>query len=89
MSLPGRWVLRIDHSVEKSLQKIPRRDAEAILEIIKVLPLNPYFGDLQKMHGQDNAWRRRVGSYRLFFKLYSAESTIFVFRLERRASKTY
>ena len=68
---------------------MPRRDAEVILEVIKILPLNPFFGDIQKMKGEDNAWRRRVGSYRIFYKIKASEKVILVFHLERRSSKTY
>ena len=73
------WDLQIDLSVLRVLRKIPRHDAEAILKIIKLLPLDPYFGDIKKMKGYAGAWRRRVGNYRI----------VLVFRIERRTSKTY
>lgn len=89
MTLSGNWDLQVDPDVYKALKKIPRRDAEAILAVIKLLPINPYFGDIQKMKGEENAWRRRVGSYRIFYKIKVLEKMILVFKLERRTSKTY
>lgn len=83
------WDLHIDSSVFKTLKRMPQRDAEVILEIIRLLPINPYFGDIQKMKGGDNAWRRRAGSYRIFYKIKTFEKVILVFHLERRMSKTY
>ncbi|MDO8620899.1 MAG: type II toxin-antitoxin system RelE/ParE family toxin [Candidatus Levybacteria bacterium] len=81
--------MQVDSDVFKNLKKIPQRDAKAILVVIKLLPTNPYFGDIQKMKGEKNAWRRRVGSYRIFYKIKALEEIILVFKLERRTSRTY
>jgi mRNA-degrading endonuclease RelE of RelBE toxin-antitoxin system len=83
------WDLQIDPSVFKILKKIPRHDAEAILKIARLLPLDPYFGDIRKMLGHANAWRRRVGNYRIFYKIKVEGKIILVFHIERRTSKTY
>ena len=48
MNSSKSWDLQIDSSVLKILQKIPRENAENILKVIKLLPVNPYFGDIQK-----------------------------------------
>ena len=89
MNLSKNWDLRVDPAVFKALKGMVQRDAETILKVIKALPLNPFFGDIQKMRGKDNVWRRRVGSYRIFYKIETSEKTILVFYLERRTSKTY
>ena len=89
MPSPEPWVLRIDPGVLRKLEQIPKRDAKRILRAVRGLPLNPYYGDIQKMKGQENVRRRRVGSYRFFYKLYSSERTALVFELERRTSTTY
>lgn len=89
MNLSKNWDLRTDLDVLKVLQKIPRENAEKILKIIKLLPVNPYFGDIQKMRGEEGVWRRCIGSYRLFYKIKKESNIILVFRLERRTSNTY
>ena len=89
MSSLGSWDLQADPSVLKVLERIPRRDAERILGVIRLLPVDPYFGDIQKMKGEENAWRRRIGSYRVFFRIKVFERVVLVFHLERRTSKTY
>ena len=89
MGSHAAWVLRIDPGVLKTLKQIPRPKAEAIFEILKFLPKDPYFGDIQKIENQDDVWRRRMGSYRLFYRIKQKEKIILVFRLERRTSKTY
>ena len=89
MSLSKSWGLRVDPAVFKALKRIPRRDAEVLLEVIRLLPVNPYFGDIHKMKGENNVWRRRAGSYRIFYKIDVVNRVILVFHLERRTSKTY
>jgi mRNA-degrading endonuclease RelE of RelBE toxin-antitoxin system len=89
MPSPEPWVLRIDPSVLKELEQIPRSDAKRILQTIKGIPLNPYYGDIQKMKGEENSWRRRIGSYRLFYRLLQKEKVVLIFHLERRTSTTY
>ena len=89
MNSPKSWDLQIDPSVLKTLKKIPRQNAEVILNVIHLLPLNPYFGDIQKIKGENDAWRRRIGSYRIFYKIKVIERIILVFHLERRTSRTY
>ncbi len=89
MNSNKNWVLQIDPVVYKFLDKIPRRDAERILFTINELQDNPFAGDIQKMRGEQNVWRRRVGSYRIRFEIVKLERIIHVFRAERRVSKSY
>lgn len=83
------WRIVIDGSVHKKLLHIPRKDAERMEETFDQLTDNPFGGDAQKMGGQDNTWRRRVGSYRIFYDIFVSEKTILVFKLKRRGSNTY
>lgn len=89
MSLSKSWGLEINPGIFKALRQMPRRDAEVILEVIRLIPTNPYFGDIQKMKGEENTWRHRVGSYRIFYRIKVSERVILVFHIERRTSKTY
>lgn len=52
MNSSKKWNLKIDPSVFKVLKKIPRDKSEHILETTKFLPVNPCFGDIQKMKGK-------------------------------------
>lgn len=89
MNSHGSWDIRVDENVYKALKKTPRRDGERILEVIRLLPFDPYFGDIQKMKGEPDSWRRRIGSYRLFYRIKNEVRVVLVFRLERRTSNTY
>ncbi|MDP3052356.1 MAG: type II toxin-antitoxin system RelE/ParE family toxin [bacterium] len=89
MDSKGSWVLKIDPDVYKDLSKFPKDHAKKILGIIEDLPSNPYFGDIEKIKGERHLWRRRIGSYRIFYDLYPDKNLIHVFWVERRTSKTY
>ena len=89
MNLSPNWSLHIDPSVFKTLKKIPKRDTAAIVEVTRLLPSDPYFGDIQKLKDVEDVWRRRVGAYRIFYALKQESNIILVSRIERRTSKTY
>lgn len=83
------WVLTVNSSVRKLLKRIPRKDAERIIHIFEELTVNPYAGDIQKMEGEDDTWRRRIGSYRMKYEVKISQKAIHVFELARRTSNTY
>ena len=65
MSFGMNWELRIDGAVKKQLQRIPKKESQHLFVVIQELVANPYAGDIEKMEGADDLWRRRVGSYRI------------------------
>jgi mRNA-degrading endonuclease RelE of RelBE toxin-antitoxin system len=89
MNLKRNWVLKIDPEVYKDLSKFPKDYAKKISEIIEKLPYNPYLGDIEKIKGEKHLWRRRIGSYRIFYELYPDKNLIHILWVERRTSKTY
>lgn len=89
MNSSKNWVLQVDPKVYKTLRKFPKDYTQRILEVIETLPDDPFVGDIEKMKGTANSWRRRVGSYRVFYDIDQDHQVIVVFRVERRTSKTY
>lgn len=89
MSSKVHWVLQIDPQTTKNLRKIPQIYARRIVDVIERLPVDPYAGDIQKMKGEKNVWRRRVGEYRIFYEIVPSKSILNVFHVERRTSTTY
>ena len=88
MNLRENWELKIDQKVFGELRKFPKKDA---VKIASVLDNNfdPYVGDIEKIKGEDNTWRRRVGSYRIFYEINQKAKSVHVFWTERRTSSTY
>ena len=89
MNSSAGWELKIKDRIYKELSEFPARDRKRILEIIERLPFNPYAGDVEKMKGEESAWRRRTGNYRIFYEIIIVEKLIYVYKIERRTSKTY
>ncbi|MBI4135944.1 MAG: type II toxin-antitoxin system RelE/ParE family toxin [Candidatus Vogelbacteria bacterium] len=83
------WVLLVDPAVRKFLKKVQKNQAEKIGAVIDSFILDPYFGDIEKMSGGEDTWRRRVGSYRIFYKIFPIRNLVFVFKIKRRTSSTY
>lgn len=50
---------------------------------------DPFSGDIVRLKNQPTAWRRRVGSYRIFFDVYPDPLVIDVVEIRRRTSTTY
>jgi len=50
---------------------------------------DPFAGDVLKLEGEGNRWRRRVGSYRIFFAIDTTAKTAAVSAIVRRTSSTY
>jgi mRNA-degrading endonuclease RelE of RelBE toxin-antitoxin system len=50
---------------------------------------DPFCGDVLKLEGESSRWRRRVGSYRIFFAVDITASTVAVSAIVRRTSSTY
>ena len=83
------WELRVDPIVLKQLKKVQPKDAKRILSAIEGMAFNPYAGDIEKMRGEDDVWRRRVGAYRIFYEVIPARKIVHVYRVVRRTSTTY
>ena len=73
------WELVVDPAVKKQLRRIPKRDADRLSGIIQELPANPYAGDIEKMEGEKDVWRRRVGAYRIFYEILTAQKAIYIY----------
>ena len=84
------WQLKIRDRIWKDVAKFSEKDRERITKVIeKEIILNPYSGDIEKMKGEENSWRRRVDVHRIFYEIITQEKVIYIFRVERRTSKTY
>ena len=83
------WTLAIDRAVRKALNRIPQKDADRIFRVINELAVNPYSGDIKRMAGENDVWRRRVGAYRIFYEVMSSKSIVYVYEVKRRTSSTY
>jgi len=83
------WQISVANAAQKQLEKVPARNAEKIEKAIDGMAVNPFAGDVKKMSGKEDIWRRRVGSYRIFYKVIQDLKIVYIFEITRRTSKTY
>ena len=83
------WIIVIDSQAEKRLKKFPVKDYERIRRIINAMEANPFFGDVNKLSGTENIWRKRIGNYRIIYEFYESKRIIYISDIKRRASNTY
>jgi mRNA-degrading endonuclease RelE of RelBE toxin-antitoxin system len=72
--------------VLKSLDKLPAHDRIRILEVINEIGTDPFRGDIKKIEGR---YRRRSGSYRVFYEVQQKERVVEIQDVVRRTSTTY
>lgn len=83
------WVLHLRKRVKKIIGRFPKNDQRRVIEILRQMEQNPFFGDIVKLEDGDNLWRRRIGAYRIFYECMPNRKIIYVFKVKRRTSKTY
>lgn len=83
------WIITIGAQAEKQLRKFPAKDYERIRRVINAMEIDPFFGDVNKLSGVENVWRRRTGNYRILYQIDESRKLIYISDIKRRASNTY
>lgn len=83
------WRVVVARSVERSLSRFPAPDRERLVGAIRELSADPRRGDVKRLHGRSAQWRRRVGSYRIFYVIDDDMRAVEIIGIERRTSITY
>lgn len=61
------WTVIVAKAAGKQLLRFPVKDRDKIAAALRTMADDPFRGDVIKLEGRANRWRRRVGSYRIFF----------------------
>ncbi len=83
------WNLITDPRARKQLKRIPKKKAEQLAGSINELKVDPYAGDVEKVGGEKNTWRRRIGSYRIFYEIYQDKKIVYISDINRKTTTTY
>jgi mRNA-degrading endonuclease RelE of RelBE toxin-antitoxin system len=83
------WNLLVTGPAQKQLRRIPEKDRERVKAALLAIEDEPFSGDLVRLQAQPAAWRRRVGSYRIFFDVDYEQRHVVVTAIVRRTSNTY
>lgn len=82
------FIINVAARAQRSLRSIPAADARRIMAAIETMGTDPTAGDVVKLKGTD-AFRRRVGNYRIIFAIDFKERAVAIFDVLRRTSTTY
>jgi mRNA interferase RelE/StbE len=80
--------LSIIDRAEKNCKRIPASDLRRIMAAIEAMRIDPLAGDVVKLKGMD-AFRRRVGDYRIIFSIDFATFLVRILDVQRRTTTTY
>lgn len=80
------WDYRLSHKAVKNLQRLPQKDKERIIAAIEQMKNNPFFGDVKSIQGEMGLFRRRVGNYRIYFRLLKEKGFIDIPVIKRKQS---
>ena len=83
------WRVKIANRALKQMKRIPKKDAKRLLFVLEGLKSDPYQGDIEKIKGEDNVWRKRIGDYRILYEVKLKQKSIDVFQIRRRTTTTY
>ncbi len=83
------WTVAVAKPVQKAVVRFPAKDQAKIEDAFRAIAGSPFSGDIIKLTGENNRWRRRVGNYRIFFRVDVAAKKVDISAVTRRTSATY
>lgn len=83
------WVVRVTKSAAREIGRFPKFDQARIHDALGSFQTDPWQGDVAKIQGEDNLWRRRVGNYRIFYSVHTTVRVVMILEIARRTSTTY
>ncbi|MBI2639775.1 MAG: type II toxin-antitoxin system RelE/ParE family toxin [Candidatus Sungbacteria bacterium] len=83
------WRIYVRSKASKQLKRLPIEYIARIERTIDEMAVNPFGGDVEKMEGKAEIWRRRIGAYRIKYEIFFPERIVNIFEIKRRTSNTY
>ena len=83
------WTVVVAKAAQKELERLPAKDRDKIVAVLRSMADDPFSGDIMKLEGEGSRWRRRMGSYRIFFLVDKEVRIVSVSAILRRTSTTY
>ena len=84
-----KWGLILSNPSRRALAKAPKADVKAINHTLTAMCINVFEGDVRRLHGTRDIIRRRVGAWRILYKIDLEHRVIIVVNIKRRDSQTY
>lgn len=78
------YTVQITPAAERQLAKLDRRIRARLMEAIDNLAANPRPAGVKKLVGEQNAWRIRVGDYRIVYEIHDRRLLVLIIGLGHR-----
>lgn len=78
----------IERGAEKDLNTLDKKVRNRIIEHVLLLRKTPRSPKSKKLIGSNNAWRLRVGDWRVIYEIDDKTKSIMIYRIKHR-SKAY
>jgi mRNA interferase RelE/StbE len=83
-----KWGLVVANRAKRQFRRLSAEDRDTIDGAFSQMCTDPFSGDVKRLRGVDG-WRRRVGDWRILYKLDEHNKVIVVTAVKRRSSNTY
>ena len=71
-------------SAARAFRKLPRQAQDRIRPRVDALATNPRPEGVKKLEDDDNAWRIRVGEFRILYEIHDVVLVVMVLRVAHR-----
>jgi mRNA interferase RelE/StbE len=82
------FTVYVSNRAQRNLKGIPATDLKRIMAALEAMQQDPLSGDVVKLKGTD-AFRRRVGNYRIIFSINFKQLAVGIIDILRRTTTTY
>jgi mRNA interferase RelE/StbE len=80
----AKYEVRFSRAASKEAEKLPSDVAERVAPAIDALAENPRPIGCQKLQGEEDLWRIRVGDYRIIYQVDARGRILYIRRIRHR-----
>lgn len=80
----SRYTVSFTRAALKELNKLDKPLRHRILAAVTLLEENPRPDGVKKLARDDNAWRIRIGDYRVLYEIHDGQLIVVIFRAAHR-----
>jgi mRNA-degrading endonuclease RelE of RelBE toxin-antitoxin system len=86
-----KWVCEFTESAQQDLLAVPAFVRKRVARAVTEMEEDPFRGNVKSLEGSEWAgiFRRRLGDYRLLFKVDKRRRLVFIIRILIRSEKSY
>lgn len=81
------WDYKLSDRALKNIKRFPARDRVRIFEALEAMKVEPFWGDVKPIQGEENLYRRRVGAHRIYFRPLREWRMLEIPEIERKQSR--